>query len=202
MSNILARDRKPIGNDLVLLKKISKLTKETTSIVHDTNKIPNRKQDDIGNRLMNHCLSAYENSRVGNMIYAKTSKDQSRREACAYKCKAELGALVADINILNILVPNNIGDKEWYRVWDRHAVDAYYIATKWREQEDDKLTKIKASEKREQEKERKRLKELNNNKKENEEKSYENLPSKKVDNFNHRTNFAKQDTKQYYKGAV
>ena len=166
MSNILARDRKPIGEDLDLLKKIAKLSDETSHIVHDANKIPNRKQDDIGNRLMGHCLTAYEQARVGNMIIAKTSKDQTRRESCAYKVESELGAQVAMINILKTLVPNNIGGTEWYRSWDRHALDAYYLSTKWRESEDIKLTKMKAAEKREQEKERERQKAINKRKQE------------------------------------
>ena len=221
MSNILARDRKPIGEDLILLDKIGKLTKETTSIVHDANKIPNRKQDDIGNRIMGHCLAAYENARVANMIYAETSKDQTRRESCAYKCESEIGALVADINILKVLVPGNIGGLEWYRVWSRHAVDTYIMSTKWRQQEDQKLSKFKLAEKREQEKEREKYKAENKHKQEikqhrvaiekeianiepkiiikkvkdinnTEENSGNTLPSyQKVDNFKHRSNFAR-----------
>lgn len=149
MSNILRRDRTPLSDSLDVLSKIAKLAEETTKIVHDANKIPNRKQDNIGNRIMDHILTAYESGRAANMILVKDAKDQSRREGLAYRCVCELRALCADINILNILVPGNIGGNEWYRNWSYHTTSIIYLAVKWQEYEANKLKELQAAESKE-----------------------------------------------------
>ena len=112
----------------------------TAAIVVDEKKIPKRKQNLIGKRMLDHALNCFENVRMANSIYPDKSKDEPdlyKREV-AYRQKLQFLAekeamnLASDIKILPTIVKEE-PDTKWITMISEQAVRTTNIISKWRD---------------------------------------------------------------------
>jgi hypothetical protein len=130
MSNIPKRDRKELTTEtkVVLESKqlVSLITKATlTNQANEQPKIPKRRMEAIGNRLLNNAIDAYEELRYQDRMYPDTKKSRDTRVAALYRGEKHLSNLVSDIDVLPYIIPSVNHSENWYNEMLTKAIDTY-----------------------------------------------------------------------------
>ena len=73
---MLKKDRPQTYSKLDALNKTENLAKNIIRTVNDEEKIPKRKRNIIGNRLVDHSINCYENARAANKYIPETKEEK------------------------------------------------------------------------------------------------------------------------------
>ena len=129
---MLAKDRNPTKPNFKAITETEKLVGEVASVVYDETKIPKRKRY-IGERMLDHAVSAHENIRAANKTpLLKTRELANRRIELSSSAELEIMNLCTDIKLLPAIVSGSVqGNEKWYENISMHAVECKNITNKW-----------------------------------------------------------------------
>lgn len=127
---MLKKDRPKTCSKLEALNKCEQLAKDIIITVNDEKKIPKRKRNLIGIRLIDHSINSYEYVRAANKYIPETvdeKKDRIYHEKLAH---LECLNLCTDLRLLPTII-NCDPVTNWYVNLVKEAVECENILHKW-----------------------------------------------------------------------
>lgn len=128
---MLAKNRKPTKPDLKALTETEKLVGQVAEVIYDEHKIPKRRRQ-IGERMLDNAVSAYEKMRVANKTPLLKSRELAdKRIDTSSSAEIDLMNLCTDIKLLPSIIPSINGDEKWFAGLSLNAVSCKNITNKW-----------------------------------------------------------------------
>lgn len=127
---MLKKDRPITYSKLEALNKTENLAKSIIKTVNDENKIPKRKRNIIGIRLIDHSMNCYENARAANKYIPETIEEKKDRINHEKISHLECLNLCSDLRLLPTVV-NCDPTVKWYVNLVKESVDCENILYKW-----------------------------------------------------------------------
>ncbi len=146
MSTILAKDRKPLKEKIKAAVLIEEVTKELSKIVYNDKKIPKRRQQ-IGIKILENVIEAYEYTRAANLLGFETKAERSHRKTYQFNAEKAMNSVVSDLKLLPMIAPTVKNNWTWYVKIIEQATEAALCISAWRKADEkriDKLEKEKA----------------------------------------------------------
>ncbi len=142
MSNVLAKNRKPLPNELKALTMSENLTKSIAEMCYNENKIPKRRRN-IGERILFKSMTTYEFLREANDLYCDTKDEMIHRKNYLYNAEKNAFDVCSDIRILPSTVTTISHKNPWYNQMQAQAVETCKIVKNFRKADEKRMAKIK-----------------------------------------------------------
>lgn len=128
---MLAKDRNPTKPNFKALTETEKLVGEVASVIYDESKIPKRKRL-IGERMLDHAISAHEKIRAANKTPLFKNEDTTnKRIEMASDAEMDIMNLCTDIKLIPAIVNSVDGTENWFEKLSLNAVACKNITNKW-----------------------------------------------------------------------
>ena len=141
MSSILAKDRKPLGDRLQAAVLIEEVTKELSRIVYNDKKVPKRRQQ-IGIKILENVIEAYEYTRAANLLGFNTKAERSHRKTYQFNAEKAMNSVVSDLKLLPMIAPTVKNNWTWYVKIVEKATEAALCVSAWRKSDEKRIDTI------------------------------------------------------------
>ncbi len=141
MSTILAKDRKPLKDKLKAAVLIEEVTKELSRIVYNDKKIPKRRQQ-IGIKILENVIEAYEYTRAANLLGFNTKAERSHRKTYQFNAEKAMNSVVSDLKLLPMIAPTVKNNWKWYTDMVEKATEAALCVSSWRKKDEKRIDEM------------------------------------------------------------